>query len=78
MPRMLVRQEPPPSEDPLGDAAAETWCDALLVEGGDRAAARRAHIRALNTARQAAERASAARLRRPEGLPSAEDGSADA
>ncbi len=70
MPRMLARQEPP--QEPLG-GAPEPWCDALLVAGQDRAAAHRAHIRALNTARQAAERASAARPRR-----SAEDDSADA
>jgi len=75
MPRMLVRQEPP--QEPLG-GAPEPWCDALLVAGQDRAAAHRAHIRALNTARQAAERASAERLRRPGELPSAEDDSADA
>jgi hypothetical protein len=36
--------------------ATEVWCDALLVEGVDAGAARRAYIRALNTARQAAER----------------------
>ncbi len=78
MPRKLARQEPAPSEDLLGDAAAETWCDALLVEGGDRAATHRARIRALNTARQAAERASAARLRRPGGLSIAEDDGASA
>ncbi len=78
MPRKLVRQEPPPSEDPLGDAAAEAWCDALLVEGGDRAATHRAHIRALNAARQAAERATASRQRRSDGQPAAEDDSAGA
>ncbi len=75
MPRMLVRQEPPP--EPLG-GAPEPWCDALLVAGQDRAAAHRAHIRALNAARQAAERATASRQRRSDGQPSAEDDSADA
>jgi len=75
MPRMLVRQEPP--QEPLG-GTPEPWCDALLVAGQDRAAAHRAHIRALNAARQAAERRSAERLRRPGGLRSAEDDSADA
>ncbi len=64
MPRMLVRQEPP--QEPLG-GSPEPWCDALLVAGKDRAATHRAHIHALNTARQAAERASAERLRRPRG-----------
>jgi len=70
MPRQLVRQEPP--QEPLG-GGPEPWCDALLVAGEDRAAAHRAHIRALNTARQAAER-----LRRSGGLQSAEDDGAHA
>ena len=53
MPRYVWRQEPPSADQMVPD---EVWCDALLVEGVDAGAARRAHIRALNAARQAAER----------------------
>jgi hypothetical protein len=49
----MWRQEPP-SADQI--CAAEVWCDALLVEGVDAGSSHRAYIRALNTARQAAER----------------------
>ena len=65
MPRYLVRQEPPTTEELLGSPGAEPWCDGLLVEGQDRAAARRAQIRAMNAARQAAERTHALSTPRP-------------
>ncbi len=73
MPRLLVRQEPPPSEEPMGRSRAETWCDALLVEGHDHAAERRAHIRAMNAARQAVERARGWSARRSGELPAEDD-----
>ncbi len=74
MPRLLVRQEPPSDDEPLGLGHTEPWCDGLLVEGQDRAAARRAHIGALNAGRQAADRANTWSVRRSGVLPAEDDG----
>src|SRR5690348_1445312 len=47
MPRLMKRDETPLPEPHV----PETWCDALLVNGLDPSALRRARIRALNNAR---------------------------
>jgi hypothetical protein len=54
MPRLRSRHEPPPEDRLPPDE--HFLVDGLLVEGVDTGAARRARIRALNAARQAAER----------------------
>lgn len=43
--------------DADADRAGALVCDAVLVNGHDASAAHRAHVRALNTARQSAEAA---------------------
>jgi hypothetical protein len=54
MPRYVWRQEPPPADQVR--RREESLCDGLLVHGVDAGALHRARIRALNAARQAAER----------------------
>ena len=53
MPKLLQRQQP--KEGVSSDERQEVFLDGLLVNGHDALAAHRAHIRAMNAARRAAE-----------------------